>query len=247
MPARGTTAPLSIFPRASREIPAARQAVPASVGGRVATARRSRLCIRRSRFLPSLTPSTKISLFLRMPERYFSCSQRHPPLLVGCQRRYDSRSGRICPQAAGAPGAWPLPCCESTTGSAKDSRMQATAAGIRAVRLLCPLTKYVPTPSRTQGLGGGISHRRWSHGSSVTALFNASNASHDHRGVGSYSCRTLPVAFRVASVGNAEITDRSKRFTDSDVSNTAATSGSRTTATVVPLIRDANRFGRLCA
>lgn len=29
------------------------------------------------------------------------------------------------------------------------------AAEIRAVRLLCPLTKYVPTPSRTQGLGGG--------------------------------------------------------------------------------------------
>ena len=40
------------------------------------------------------------------------------------------------------------------------------------------------------------------------------------------SCRALPVAFRVLSGGKAEITVRSERFTDSDVSNTVATSGS---------------------
>jgi hypothetical protein len=40
------------------------------------------------------------------------------------------------------------------------------------------------------------------------------------------------------------MTDRSNEFTASDVWKTDATSGSRTTATVLPLISAANRFGR---
>lgn len=45
--------------------------------------------------------------------------------------------------------------------------------------------------------------------------------------------------------GRSEITDRRARFTDSDVSKTAATSGSRATATTVPRVSAANRLGRL--
>jgi hypothetical protein len=45
-------------------------------------------------------------------------------------------------------------------------------------------------------------------------------------------------------LGSAVITDRSKEFTDSGDRNTEATSGSNTTATVPPFIRDAKRFGR---
>ena len=50
---------------------------------------------------------------------------------------------------------------------------------------------------------------------------------------------------REGGLGSAEITERSRRFTDSDESKTLATSGSRTTASVVPPIGDANRFRRL--
>ena len=40
------------------------------------------------------------------------------------------------------------------------------------------------------------------------------------------------------------MTDRSSEFTDSEDWNTDATSGSSTTATVLPFIKGANRFGR---
>jgi hypothetical protein len=50
---------------------------------------------------------------------------------------------------------------------------------------------------------------------------------------------------RRARCGSAEITERSNRFTESEESNTCATSGSSTTATAFSAIREANLFGRL--
>ena len=46
------------------------------------------------------------------------------------------------------------------------------------------------------------------------------------------------------SSGSADMTDHNSEFTDSDVWKTDATSGSRITATVLPFIRAAKRFGR---
>src|SRR5206468_4459805 len=46
--------------------------------------------------------------------------------------------------------------------------------------------------------------------------------------------------------GNAAMTERSSAFTDSDESNTEATSGSSTTATKPRRLLEANRLGRAC-